>query len=118
MEKPYSVIDCAQVPTLLHESDTLLLDCRKLTDYRTGHIDGALHVHDGLVESLLTNGDRERTLVIYCCHGHTSEHLAEALGNAGFARVFSVAGGYNEDNLPSKVTFASRGSNEDASFAA
>lgn len=95
MEKPYSVIDCAQVPTLLNESGTLLLDCRKLADYRTGHIDGALHVHDSLVESLLENGDRERTLLIYCYHGHTSEHLAEAFGNAGFMHVFSVAGGYD-----------------------
>ena len=95
MEKRYSVIDCEQVPALLNESGTLLLDCRKLTEYRSGHIDGALHVHDTLVESLLENGDRERTLVIYCYHGHTSEHLAEAFGNAGFARVFSVAGGYD-----------------------
>lgn len=94
MEKPYSVIACAQVPALLQEAEALLLDCRKLADYRGGHIDGAMHVHDSLVESLLANGDRERTLVIYCYHGHTSEHLAEALGNAGFARVFSVAGGY------------------------
>ncbi len=95
MEKPYSVIQCEQVPALLAEAGTLLLDCRKLTDYRSGHIDGALHVHDGLVESLLANGDRECTLVIYCYHGHTSEHLAEAFGNAGFARVFSVGGGYD-----------------------
>lgn len=95
MEKSYRVIDCGQVPALLNEAGTLLLDCRKLTDYRGGHIDGALHVHDGLVESLLENGDRERALVIYCYHGHNSEHLAEAFGNAGFARVFSVAGGYD-----------------------
>ena len=95
MEKPYSVIDCKQASALLNEADTMLLDCRKLTDYRGSHIDGALHVHDSLVESLLETGDRERTLVIYCYHGHTSEHLAETFGNAGFARVFSVAGGYD-----------------------
>ena len=94
MEKLFRVITCGQVSTLLSEPGTLLLDCRKASDYRTGHIDGALNVHDGLVEALLENGNRQNALVIYCYHGHNSEHLAEAFGNAGFTRVFSVAGGY------------------------
>lgn len=91
----FSVVGCAQVPALLAKAETLLLDCRKLPDYRAGHIEGALHVHDGLIESLLTSGDRARPLVIYCYHGHTSEHLAEAFANAGFHSVFSVSGGYD-----------------------
>lgn len=89
----YQVVSCQQLPALL-DGDALLLDCRKLGDYRGGHIEGALHVHDGLVASLIDSGDRSRPVVIYCYHGHNSEHLAEAFANAGFSQVFSVAGGY------------------------
>ena len=95
MEKRYNVITCEQLQSMLSDSSPLLLDCRKLNDYRTSHIDNALRVHDGLVESLLENGDREQPLAIYCYHGHTSEHLAEAFSNAGFTQVFSLAGGYD-----------------------
>lgn len=94
MQKPFETITWQQLPEILAAPAAVLLDCRKLADYRAGHVDGALHVHDSLVESLLACGDHARPLAIYCYHGHTSEHLAEAFGNAGFVNVFSVAGGY------------------------
>lgn len=94
MKRPFTNIDCAQLDNLLATNDALLLDCRKLQDYRAAHLNNALHVHEGLVESLLENGDREQLLAIYCYHGHTSQHLAEAFGNAGFTQVYSLAGGY------------------------
>lgn len=94
MNKPYTDIDCATLEKLLAEKIPLLLDCRKLNDYRTAHLNGALHVHDGLMAALLANGDRDQVIAIYCYHGHNSQHLAEAFGNAGFTQVFSLTGGY------------------------
>lgn len=90
----FQTITVAAVKPLLTAPETLLLDCRKVKDYQSGHIDNALHAHDALVESLLRRGDKSRPLVIYCYHGHSSEHLAELFAGFGFEQVYSMAGGY------------------------
>lgn len=93
--KKFQTITAADLPALLSNDTPLLLDCRSLKDYKTGHMENAMHAHDGLVEALISKGDRERTMVIYCYHGHSSEHLAELFGVNGFLQVYSVNGGYD-----------------------
>jgi len=90
----FQTIPVSELKPLLQSDDSLLLDCRKLQDYKAGHIENALHSHDALVESLIKKGDKNRTLVIYCYHGHASEHLAELFASFGFSKVYSLAGGY------------------------
>ena len=92
--KKFQTVTVSQVPELLADDKSLLLDCRQVRDYQAGHIDKAMHAHDGLVESLIRKADKATPLVIYCYHGHSSEHLAELFGNFGFQNVYSVEGGY------------------------
>ncbi|MBR9884868.1 MAG: thiosulfate sulfurtransferase GlpE [Oceanospirillales bacterium] len=94
MEK-FKTISAQELPELLGRSNALLLDCRDLRDYRSGHIENALHLHEGLRESLLMRGDKHREIVIYCYHGHASEHVAEMFADFGFSEVYSLAGGFN-----------------------
>lgn len=82
------------MPALLATDQALLLDCRKILDYQVEHIDNALHSHDQLVETLIKKPDKNRVIVIYCYHGHSSEHLAELFGGFGFNNVYSLEGGY------------------------
>lgn len=92
--KKFSTVTVSTMPELLEEDGALLLDCRLLRDYREGHIENAMHAHDDLVETLIKTRDKATPLVIYCYHGHNSEHLAELFGNFGFSKVYSVEGGY------------------------
>jgi len=92
--KNFQSVPVAEMQSLLADDSALLLDCRDLKDYRAGHIEKALHVHEGLKDSLLKKGDKNRTLVIYCYYGHASEHLAEMFGDFGFKKVFSLQGGF------------------------
>lgn len=87
-------VSVAEVKPLLERPDTLLLDCRDLKDYRAGHIENAMHLHEGLRETLLLKGDKRRPLVIYCYYGHASEHVAEMFTDFGFQDVYSLQGGY------------------------
>ena len=89
--KTLSVIDAN---ALIATANPMILDCRDLKDYKAGHLDNALHVHEGLKESLIKRGDKQRSLLIYCYYGHASEHLAEFFGDFGFKAVYSLAGGY------------------------
>lgn len=92
--KKFATVPVSAMPELLTNEKSLLLDCRLLRDYKEGHIENAMHAHDGLVESLIRKADKDTHVVIYCYHGHNSEHLADLFGNFGFENVYSVEGGY------------------------
>lgn len=90
----FQTVSVAELKPLLEMDDSLLLDCRKLHDYRAEHIENAMHSHDALVESLITKGDKNRAIIIYCYTGHSSKHLAELFSGFGFKHVYNVAGGF------------------------
>ncbi len=92
--KPFKAISAAEAERLIAAEKPVILDCRDLKDYRAGHIDNAMHVHEQLRDSLLKKGDKTRQLLIYCYYGHASEHLAEMFCDFGFQQVYSLAGGY------------------------
>ena len=91
----YKTISIADTKQLIKDAAPMILDCRDLKDYRIGHLADALHVHEGLKESLIKRGDKQRSLLIYCYYGHASEHLAEFFGDFGFESVYSLEGGYS-----------------------
>ena len=90
----YKNISVSEAQQLIQTSNPLILDCRNTPDYKAGHLDNALHFHEGLKESLVKRGDKQRSLLIYCYHGHSSEHLAEFFADFGFQQVYSITGGY------------------------
>ncbi len=92
--KKFATISVNELQSLLEDKAAMLLDCRDLKDYRVAHIENAMHVHEGLKESLLEKGDKNRKMIFYCYYGHASEHLAEMFGDFGFKNVYSLAGGF------------------------
>ncbi|MGR8929857.1 MAG: rhodanese-like domain-containing protein [Gammaproteobacteria bacterium] len=92
--KPFKTVSAPEAETLISNANPLILDCRDVKDYRAGHIDNAMHVHEQLRDSLLKKGDKNRDMLIYCYYGHASEHLAEMFCDFGFKQVYSLAGGY------------------------
>lgn len=94
--KKFNSISVLEMQALLQKDDNMVLDCRDLKDYRQGHIDNAMHLHEGLKDSLLLKGDKNRKLLIYCYYGHASEHVAETFADFGFKHVYSLSGGFAE----------------------
>jgi thiosulfate sulfurtransferase len=92
--KPFKSISAAEAKRLIAEQKPVILDCRDVKDYRAGHIDNAMHVHEQLRDSLLKKANKDGSLLIYCYYGHASEHLADMFCDFGFKHVFSLAGGY------------------------
>ncbi len=93
--KKFNSISVSEMLALSQEQDCMVLDCRDLKDYRQGHINNAMHLHEGLKESLLLKGDKDSKLLIYCYYGHASEHVAETFADFGFKHVYSLTGGYS-----------------------
>lgn len=92
--KNFKTISVAESAALIAEQRPIILDCRDLKDYRAGHIDNAMHVHEQLRDTLIKKADKAKPMLIYCYYGHASEHLAEMFGDFGFKHVYSLAGGY------------------------
>lgn len=92
--KPFKTVSVVEAEKLIAELRPIILDCRDLKDYRAGHIENAMHVHEQLRDSLLQKGNKDGNLLIYCYYGHASEHLAEMFCDFGFQHVYSLAGGY------------------------
>lgn len=92
--KKFQTISVDEMLELMNDDSAMILDCRDLKDYRESHVENAMHVHEGLRDSLVAKGDKDRKMLIYCYYGHASEHLAEMFGDFGFKHVYSLDGGY------------------------
>ncbi|GGB93150.1 thiosulfate sulfurtransferase GlpE [Marinobacterium zhoushanense] len=90
----FKTLSVDEMKPMLSTTDAMLLDCRDVRDYKVAHIDNAMHLHEGLRESLLLKGDKQRPMIIYCYHGHASEHVAEMFTDFGFKEVYSLKGGF------------------------
>jgi thiosulfate sulfurtransferase len=93
--KSFTTLAVPAAEELIEAKRPTILDCRELKDYRAGHIENAMHLHEQLRESLLKKADKQQQILIYCYYGHASEHVAEMFGDFGFQHVYSLAGGYS-----------------------
>lgn len=102
------------VPGFLKDNPgALLLDIRERDEFDRAHVEGALNVPRGILESAaewdyaeteprLVNA-RTRPVVIICRSGNRSAFAAETLGQMGFEDVRSVKlgiKGWNDADLP------------------
>jgi hydroxyacylglutathione hydrolase len=71
-----------------------VLDVRADGEWSAGHIEGAIHVHGGLLEDRLDEVPRNgRPLAVICGSGYRSTVAASVLKRAGFGDVRNVPGG-------------------------
>lgn len=93
MAKPKQ-ITIGELERLLSTDAPILLDARDASSYRAGHLEGAMLLHDGLMESIIKRREVDRAVVVYCYRGNLSLEKAALFCAAGFRNVNSLAGGY------------------------
>ena len=72
---------------------------REQDEWDEGHIPGAVHIPRGNLESRVEAARARplgRPVVIYCAAGSRSAFAAETLGELGYERPISLAGGYTD----------------------
>ena len=76
----------------------VLLDVREMDEWESGHLRGAVHIPRGRLEAEAESSipDKSREVVVYCAGGVRSLLAADALKELGYARVISMAGGYED----------------------
>jgi thiosulfate sulfurtransferase len=87
-------IEVAAAAARVGDGRTLFMDVRDPGSYRAAHIPGALRIDDATIADFLQDTERDRPVIIYCYHGHSSLGGAAFLLENGFREVFSLRGGF------------------------
>jgi molybdopterin/thiamine biosynthesis adenylyltransferase/rhodanese-related sulfurtransferase len=80
----------------LRDGDVALVDVREQHEFEERHIDGAIHVPRGHLESRIEQfvPDRSKRVILYCASGNRSALAAKTLRDElGYEDVASMAGG-------------------------
>jgi rhodanese-related sulfurtransferase len=70
-----------------------LLDVREPWEFELARIEGARLIPMGELSERVSELDPEAETVVICHHGNRSAHVARALRQVGFARIFNLDGG-------------------------
>ena len=98
------------VDEISRKQPEVLIDVRESDEYNEGYIPGAKWIPRGKLELRIedTVPERDREIVLYCAGGTRSALAARALGELGYTRVSSLAGGWGawkRANLPTAKPF-------------
>jgi rhodanese-related sulfurtransferase len=74
----------------------VVLDVRTAEEYASGHLPGAINIPHVEIAARIAELEsaRDRDVVVYCRTGARSAQALEALGKAGFTRLFHLKGDY------------------------
>jgi rhodanese-related sulfurtransferase len=86
----------------------VLLDVRGLDEWERGHLEGAVHIPRGELETRVETevADKSQEVIVICAGGVRSLLAGETLLNLGYNQVISMEGGYGdwEDaHLPAEI---------------
>ena len=88
------VVAPAQVKAMIAaHAKFMLVDVRNPDEFAAGHIDGAMLMPLGTLETAYKTLPRDIKLVVYCHSGHRSAQAVAFLQAHGFARAVSMDGG-------------------------
>lgn len=75
-----------------------LVDVREASEWRRGHIPGAIHIAKGVIERDIEARipDHDADIVLYCGGGYRSVLAADALQRMGYTNVRSMDGGWRQ----------------------
>lgn len=94
VEKSFEHISVEEVKRLMAEEPVQLVDIRDPDSHAKHHIKGSIRVDNHNLHEFLDQADREVPLIVYCYHGNASQSAAQFMAQQGFARTYSLDGGF------------------------
>ena len=75
------------------DEEFTVLDVRTEREWQAGHIEGAIHIHGGLLQERFSEISKDRPVVVVCGSGYRGSIAASFLLREGYERVHNVVGG-------------------------
>jgi rhodanese-related sulfurtransferase len=74
----------------------VFLDCREPSEYKAGHIPGAMNIPRGLLEFKIAKKvpDKNARILLYCKSGGRASLACCSIDRMGYKNVVSIAGGW------------------------
>lgn len=84
------------IQRLNDEEGFILIDVREESEYKNGHIPGAIWMGKGIIERDIEMSipEKKTEIWLYCGGGYRSVLAADNLQKMGYTRVISVDGGF------------------------
>ncbi len=101
---PVSQIDVNKAKELLDSGSANIVDIRDSASYSMAHIPNAINLNQDNAENFISSADKNKTLVVCCYHGISSQGAAQYFMESGFKDVHSLIGGFEawQQNFPSE----------------
>jgi len=86
----------AQAKAEMDKGGTVILDCREPSEYKAGHIPGAVNIPRGLLEFKIEKKIPERNtrILMYCKSGGRASLACCSIDRMGYKNVVSIQGGW------------------------
>ena len=80
---------------MMKEKNVVVLDVRTTDEFVQGHIEGSKHydVHDDAFVKKVSKLKKSNTYIVCCLSGARSARAAQKMRDAGFTKVYNLAGG-------------------------
>jgi thiosulfate sulfurtransferase len=92
----FEQIDAQKAKDLIDQGGTTIVDIRDTRAFKEAHIPSAISVDDSNVQNFISQTDKDKPLICYCYHGHSSQSAAQYFFQQGFKNVFSIIGGFEK----------------------
>lgn len=91
----YNTISGSKLDNFLNNDNILILDVRRVEEFRSGHIPNAKNIPVGELSSRLSelNSYKDSKIIVYCAVGVRSAKAADILVKNGFNDVYNLSGG-------------------------
>ncbi len=92
----FEQIDISQAKEMIDTKQATIVDIRDPNSYAEAHIPGAINIGDDNIEEFLKSTDKNKPLICYCYRGFSSQQAADYFSAQGFAKTYSVIGGFEQ----------------------
>ena len=90
----YGNVDVGEARDLIGEkADLVILDVRTVSEYESGHLDGAINIPVDELSGRLSELNQDDELLVYCRTGNRSTTAVGILRENGYDQIFHMDGG-------------------------
>ncbi len=86
-------IDVAELDALLQQGSVRVLDVREDSEFRSGHLPGAIHIPMKRLPDRIAKLKHDKPYAVICQSGSRSRRVTDFLIDEGFKGAVSVRGG-------------------------
>ena len=90
----FEMISLDDAKDIIKDEESLILDIRDEASFSDSHYPNAIHLSTKNFNRIIAKTEKEKTILVYCYKGISSQNVAQHFCNLGFENVYSLNGGY------------------------